>query len=94
MRPPTRSSVRTPRAAATATQNALKLTDGLVDKYPDSSLVKALRAMALTRLGKHADANKVRHLGLPCCPGHASSAAAAPAAVGIPWRLHRWWTRC
>ena len=40
-------------------QNALKLANAALDKHADSSILKALKAMALIRTGKHDEANKV-----------------------------------
>lgn len=40
-------------------QNGLKLANAALEKYPSSDLIKALKAIALDRSGKRAEANKV-----------------------------------
>ena len=40
-------------------QSAVKLSSGVLQKYPDDPLVKTLRAIALEKTGKQDEANKV-----------------------------------
>ena len=52
-------------------QLALKLSTALLQKHPDSHIVKALKAVALERSGRRDEANKVRAMVLTvtCNPG-------------------------
>ena len=48
-------------------QNALKLANGALEKYPDSDLLKVLKAIALCRQSRQADAQLVRLVAQICC---------------------------